>query len=458
MHPLQKTCRSLLLTICCAHGAVFFSHAAQGAVLSLEEFLHQVSRSNGDYLSMQMDSQGSELSSKVATLLFKPRVYTNMQYVYDPRDTHVPDLEGNRQIIRNASVGIQEQTPFGLQLQLSMDYSQSALLGTNSPLVTNQTITNIYPVPGFNFSLWQNFLGRMDRANRSLLEAQSLAKAYGKSFGARATLVEAEGRYWKLATIREAIRLQKDSLQRARDLLAIENRKKAKHLSDVSDVLLGEAAVQGKELELRSYAAEERAAARALNASRGIDSDQVAEALNVPGVETVLDAIAPAKPGIRGDVRVAEQEAIATRSGDEMAREKLLPTFNLYGSVYMVGVVFTLPLDQGATVEARQGYARQSDAADLAYQKKIFDAENDWKDLVARLNETKERLELAVKLETVQKLKFEEIRRKRDRGLTVAFQVFQYELDYLSATQTRLQIQGTLLGIRAQMKLYGSGS
>jgi hypothetical protein len=38
--------------------------------------------------------------------------------------------------------------------------------------------------------------------------------------------------------------------------------------------------------------------------------------------------------------------------------------------------------------------------------------------------------------------------------MTVAFQVFQYELDYLGASQNRLQIEGTLLGLQAQAKLY----
>jgi hypothetical protein len=43
-------------------------------------------------------------------------------------------------------------------------------------------------------------------------------------------------------------------------------------------------------------------------------------------------------------------------------------------------------------------------------------------------------------------------------GLTIEFQVFQYELDYLNASLARVQIEGMILALRAQMKLYSASS
>ena len=424
-------------------------------LLPVEDFLNQVSNANEGYQALQMETDGAEKTVGAASLFFKPQVFTQFQYIYDTRDTHAPDIEGKRDIQKSASAGLRQQTPFGLQLQLSMDYSHSTLLGANSPLVTRPSITNLYPVPILNFPIWQNFLGKMDHANSRLLEAQSRASAYGSSFAARAILTDAEGRYWKLAILREALTLQRASLIRAHGVLSVENRKERRKLIDSSDVLLGEAAVQGKELELKSMLIEERSAGRAFNSARGIDSDLVAEDLPIPDVAELSQLTSPSRKDRRGDVRAAEQQFIATSAGTEVAREKLLPSFNIYGSVFAVGVAFSMPLDPEPAREARDGYARQGAASELTYRRKVFEEDNDWKELAARFTDNRERLSLALKLEEIQRRKFEDVRRRRGRGLTVAFQVFQYELDFLSAAQARLQIEGILLGIRAQMKLFG---
>ena len=71
-----------------------------------------------------------------------------------------------------------------------------------------------------------------------------------------------------------------------------------------------------------------------------------------------------------------------------------------------------------------------------------------------KFSDLKERLAIAVKLESIQKRKFEDLRKLRARGLTIAFQVFQYELDYMSASLARVQIEGMLLGTWSQLKLF----
>lgn len=427
---------------------------AYAQTLSVEEYLGQVSQSHQGYRSLRAQSEGALHASKSASLLFKPQAFTNAQYIYDPRTTHAPSIEGYRNIHRNISFGLRQQTNFGLQLQLSVDYAQGTLLGTNPAFVINPNLVNFFVIPTFNFSLWQNLLGRMDRANKRLTEAQSLATAYGSRFGAQATLVEAEGRYWKLVVIREAIRLQEKSVQRAKSLVALETRKIRRHLVDSSDVLLGEATLQGKNLELKSMIAEERSAARSFNSARGINSNTVHDELALPSVESIQNIILPKRTSRRGDVHTAEQQAIAAQAGNELARENLLPNLSVYGSIFAVGLAFSIPIDQSLTQEARKGYAQQGQAAELNFERKLFEEEADWNDLMEKFSYTQERLIVALKLEEIQQRKFEETRSKLTKGLTVAFQVFQYELEYLSASLARLQLEGNLLGIRAQMRFY----
>jgi outer membrane protein TolC len=432
------------------------STVCHSQVLTVDNFLKEVTQSHEGYRSYLLDSEGADLAATGASLLFRPQAFSNMRYVYDTRTTHAPSIEGYRNIQRIVSFGVRQQTTLGVQVQFAVDYNQGLLFGTDPNITPNQSVTNFYFVPTFNISLWQNVLGRMDRANYNLQRAQSLASSYGSAFGAQATLVEAEGKYWKLAVTREAIRLQQASVSRAQSLLALEKRKKAKQLIDQSDVLLGEAAVQGKLLELKSLLAEELIAARAFNSMRGIISEKVSEELVLPKIESLQSIPIPTRKGRRNDVLAAEQQAIATSAGQDVARQKLLPNLNIYGSIFAVGLAFSIPIDQGTTQDARDGYAHQSQAAEMNYNRKRFEEENDWSDLVTRFKTTQERLIAALHLEDVQRRKFEDIRRKHEQGLTIAFQVFQYELDFLSGALARLQIEGNLLGVITQMKLYGS--
>jgi nucleoside phosphorylase/outer membrane protein TolC len=380
--------------------SVFSSHAH---AFSLDEYLTQVQHSHDGYRSLEQDSQGALAAAQTSNLLFKPQAFSAFQYTYDPRDTHDPALEGDKTVAQSISAGVREQTPWGLQLQLSLDYSLSTLIGTTSPLVTRPIVTNLYPVPVFNWSLWQNWGGRMDHANQRMQEAQSLAEAYGSDFSAKALLVEAEGRYWKLAALREVIRLQHDSLDRAKSVMDLDTRKAKQRLIDSGDTLLSEAAVQGKELELKSMLTEERSAARAFNSSRGIDSDQVEETLSLPSPESFAHLTLPNRAGTRGDLKVAEQQSIASEAGYDIANEKLKPNVNLFGSIFAMGLNFSVPLDLSLTSDSRQGYAKQAQAAELNYRRKQFEQESDWQEIRARFADNLERLQLAIKLEDLQR-------------------------------------------------------
>jgi outer membrane protein TolC len=424
--------------------------------LALDDYLAQVKKSDPGYQGLLQESAAAELTSEKGSLLFKPQFFSSVQLVDDTRDTQAPAIYGTTHIQRNFSIGLRGQTPYGVGLQLSYEYNQSNLFNTDPSIVTSPGLTNSYFVPVLNFSLWQNFLGHSDQANRRLMEAQDLANSYGKAYQAKASLVEAEARYWKLAVTREIEKIELESVSRTRGILEYDSKKAKKNLADPSDLLLWQAAVKGKELELKSIQDEEKSAARAFNSARGIDASEVGEELRVPD-PSVLVALPPiARSGHTGEVKASEQASIAQAAGSQMAREKLLPDLTLYSSIFAVGVNFSFPLDLSTTSDVRKGYDQQSLAADLDLQKKIMDEDTQWKDLERKFGEAKERYKIALELETIQKSKFENVRKRKARGLTIEDQVFQYELDSLNASLARAQIEGMILGLRAQMKLYAN--
>jgi hypothetical protein len=436
--------------------AVVFT--AQGSELSLNEYLQQVMKSDPAYQSQVQNSLGSKQTAEAAKLLFRPQFFIKAQFIDDTRTTAAPIIQGNTNIQRNFSVGLRQQTPYGLGVQFSFDSNTTTLTGTDPAFVKNPTVWNYYPVPVFSFSLWQNFWGRADRANQKVMEAQELAKAYGEEYHARATLVEAEVNYWRLAVARAVSRIERESLSRAREFLEHHQGQEKRHLGDPGNLLLAQAAVKGKELELRTKVDEERELARKFNLSRGVDSDEVQDSLELPDPKVLEGLQIIPRDEMRGDVKAAQQGAIAQTAGSDMAREKMLPEVSLYGSIFAWGLNFTVPLDIGTTSTIRQGYAVKAAAADLEFQSKAMQDRNEWKDLVRKFEDAKERLALAVDLEEVQKAKFQRIRKRLALGLTIEDQVFQYELDYLNSSLNRVQIEAMILALRAQMKLYSANS
>jgi len=80
--------------------------------------------------------------------------------------------------------------------------------------------------------------------------------------------------------------------------------------------------------------------------------------------------------------------------------------------------------------------------------------ESQWADLERKFLSAKERFQVTFELENIQRLKYESVRKRKARGLTIEDQVFQYELDYLNSSLAKAQMEGLILGLRAQMKLY----
>jgi len=432
--------------------------SAQAEVLPLDEYLAQVIHSDPGYQGLVQESVSAQATSRKALLLFRPQFFTQLQYIDDTRDTASPEIQGVKNIGRNISVGFREQTPYGMGIQLAFSANQTSLIGTDPTLVPFPAIENTYVVPQFTFSLWQNFLGHADQANQRLMAAQDLANAYGKGYQAKAKLIEAEGQYWKLAATRELARVQEESVKRARAILEYDSEKAKRHLVDPSDLLLSKAAVKGKELELHSMTDEVRKAASAFNSARAVDSEEVPETLKLPDAKTLIELPVIPREGHRGDVKAAEQASIAQSAGSEMAREKLLPELSLYGSIFAWGLNFSFPLDVGTVSSVRTGYAEQAAAADLNFQRKVIDEESEWNELTHKFSQAKEKLQIALELEEIQRDKFENVKKRRARGLTIEDQVFSYELDYLNASLARVQAQGEILGARTQMKLYSNGA
>jgi len=450
--------------------------------LTLEAFLGQVRQGNDLFTASEKASQAASFKKWESGFLTAPQFFTQLETGWDRKNRINPTLSGTAAQATNYSLGIQQQTSFGLQGKLSYIYNYTHVEGVSPMFLPNNSFYQGAPQIELRQSLWKNGFGGETRATQTLIESGHLATQHGERFRSRLKLVESENAYWRLSLMRQAVNVQRESLGRAQKIRDWNSKRVKNDLADRSDLLQADALLNIRKLELKAAVDDERVAARAFNAARGIHSDEVTETLQVmPTGELLASGERIERAEKRDDIVAAEYQKLAAEASAEVSRQRSLPTLDLYATASLnslnaspgtalsdsfgtrnpfvgAGIAFTLPLDLGVKSAAREGYALDIQSAELKLKRAIFDEEQQWRDLNAGLQEAKERLQLAVDLESLQKEKIGYERERLYRGRTVTFQVLQFELDFAAAQLNRIRAEGAILGALTQLKIFGRDS
>lgn len=452
--------------------------------LTLDEYLSQVKSKLPGYRGAQESAAGASERSGEGLLLTTPTFFFNGQWVSDAKLPAIPVFNYEKVNSNSYSLGIAQQTRFGLQGRLS--YNIGYLSYVNPTLATGAAAPiapyhDTRPALELTQSLWNNGFGAGTRAQQEASEAQALAQSNSSGFQAQSTLAQAEGAYWRLALARRSVVISREALSRAQRIEEWSARRARLHLGDLSDALQARAALQLRQLELENAVNEERSASRAFehfrNDGAAVEPEAVADALEDFDIKRVSIPEARGRAPERMDLKAAEQLERATRANAEAARSRDLPTLELFGSYALngrkgpfgeslsdpfsagrpttaVGVRFSAPLDLGLLKDVRGGWAREQAGAELAYQQKRLDLAFEWKELERRMSEARTRLKLAEELESTQERKLMHERDRFNSGRTTTYQVLVFEQDYAQAQLSRLRAQADVLSLAAQMKLF----
>lgn len=465
------------------------------APLTLEAFLDQIKNQTPGLKASLASREGGELRSQEGALSLAPTLFANLNYGSDAKLNPFSFFTWGNITSFTFSTGVSQTTTFGLQAKLHYDVTDQTmsnpLSGAGGPIV-GFTIPTVYinasPVLELTQNLWSNGFGRSTRAIQEQSEASALASSFISSFQAKTTLMKAEMTYWRLALARQAIGVQQGALERAQKIYEWNRRRARLQLEDQSAVVQAEAQVQRGILDLTSAKNEERSASRAFNLARNIDSDQVAEAV-VEMTPAMIDQIqTPARAVLRDDVKAAQQQSRASSAGAQISIEKDSPTLDLVASFALngqpasgvspyipytnlsdaftssfsfnrpttaIGFRFSMPLDFGILSHSREGWKKEHIAANLTYDQKVIEQEQNWKDLNETFGEAKHHLDLSRKLEQIQETKLTMERDRLKRGRTTTYQVLLFEQDYLAAQMMRIRDQVNVLNLVAQMKQFG---
>lgn len=446
--------------------------------LSLQEYLTEVKQKHDGFKAAEEASSGAKLRVNEGKLLLAPTIFGSTQYTHDERPTLAPAFQGNKTLLESYSLGVSQLTSFGLRAALSYNINSTNIQGISPGLVSLPEYYDTKPLLELNQSLWRNFLGAETQAEQERLEAQALATSHEQGFRTTLIFADAEAAYWRLAVATDAVAIQEASLERANEIRNWLSRQVRLQLSDKADLLQATAAVRTRELDLKAAQDEVRQAAMIFNTLRGNQGAEVKEALESVSSDKVKTLSAPVREGFRKDVLAAKERERAAMASSKLGLQRASPTLEIFSQLALngrdekigeatdesftkrhpyaaVGLRFSAPLDLGKTFDTRDGYRKELIAAELDYDRRVFEQEQEWQDLVKRLTEAKERMSLADEIVAAQREKLEYERQRRRLGRTTTYQVLLFEQDYAASQLSRLRAQFTILDTVARMKTFG---
>lgn len=472
----QKFAMAVFILSILAAGGAFAqpkdAKVATGPRLTLQDYLGQVAAKHAGYKAADLTSKGAKQTAEEGKLLFRPTLFGNAGASVAGQAN--PFSESEQFQSKNYSLGIGQATDVGLSARLTANRSEFAL---NAGALSGKYEANWTQLE-LTQSLWRNWAGREIDAQAEASEYAALANAFAQSHAGKALMLEAEAAYWRLALSREIVQVQKDALDRAQRSSDWAARRARMQLADRAEALQTSTAFQARRLELRQAEDEASAAAQAFNSSRGLNSNEVPEVL-AEITPTLTDSLqVPARTSKRDDVKAAELQAKAGAANAQIARERNKPTIEAYATVPLsepedptgafatvipqtsrvattVGIRATIPLDFARTSRVREGYDSQATAANSIFERKAFEEERDWTDLVNKFTQAKQRLKLYEELEKQQREKLLYERDRQGRGRSTLQSVLIYEGDYQVTQLGRIRTLAELLTLNAQMKLYG---
>ena len=450
------------------------------AQLTLKDYLTQIQEKNQGVKANLLVAEATQDRDGEGKLIFRPSLFGQAQTMIDKKPTGNPVAQGDRTDSQYGTIGLAQNFIFGLKGQLSYTLFHTKIYNAGRTFVPLADFNDGVAKLELSQSLWRNWKGLENAAQSDLINAQSRASKHIANFTIQSMLANAESIYWSLSQSKKVIQVQKDNLARAQYLRSWNSRRVNDGLSERSDFLQADSNLKLREYELQNALQQQNLLQRTFNSMREIDSNIVNEDLEAVDSKGLKALSAPVKSELREDTKAALEQQNLAKANATLAIERNKPTFELYGSYAIngrdsdranavsnslkndhatsaIGVRFNMPLDYKTTNNAIDGYKKEKIAAEYNYQRKIFDQDREYNDLVTRFEDAKIRLDFAEKISQTQRAKTTNERNRLTNGRTTTFQVLIFELDLAQAEILKIQTETDLLNIYAQLKIFSDG-
>jgi outer membrane protein TolC len=450
------------------------------AQLTLHDFLAQVQEKNQGVVANNLVAEGAEGREEEGRLLFRPSLFAQGQVMVDKKPVANTATQGDRTDSQYVTAGLAQNFNIGLKGQLSYTVFHTKIYNAGQTFIPVADFNDGVAKLELSQSLWRNWNGVENRAQADLINSQAKASKHIANYTVQTTLAAAESLYWSLSQTKKVIQVQKENLARAQQIRGWNSRRVNSGLSERSDFLQADSNLRLSEYNLQSALQQQNLLQRSFNSVRGIDSNIVTEELESVDSKNLTILSVPVKNDLREDTKAALEQQNLAKANAALAIERNRPTFEVYGSYALngrdpeqstaisnsfkndhstsaIGIRFNTPLDFGTINSAIASYKKEQIAADYNYQRKVFDQNREWNDLVTKFEDAKVRLSFAEKISDAQRVKTTNERNRLNNGRTTTFQVVTFELDLAQADILRIQTETDLLNIYAQLKIFSAG-
>ncbi len=455
-----------------------FASVQVGHALTLEEYMSEVRAKNGGIVGLKSSSEAKKLRKDEGGLIFKPSFFLTGEYYDDQRPTNAPTFQGTQTLRHTVRTGLSQNFRTGTKAAISYNMYKTQINGVSGALIPNNKFFDISPQLEVTQSLWRNFLGSESEATEQVQNAQVEAQRFNEAYTHKQLLLSAENAYWRLYVAQTALKVQEESLERAKRLKEWNQRRFKNNLIDEADYIQTEANLQSREIEYQDTLIETQTALKEFNSLRENEGEMV----NLEGTKGkdssyILDASLPPKMKLREDVRAFLANKKLATANAELGTQRNRPNLELYGTYSIngrdlqygdaydqavtatrpftiVGLRFTTPLDLGAMSDYKKAYAQEVVASDMAFKRKAYEVDREWEILKERFENFKQRLKLTQKMVQVQQRKFDSERRRFSQGRTTTFQVVQFEQDLANSQLLKLRYERELISVYNQLKLF----
>lgn len=457
---------------------LIFASIQVAQAITPEQYLADVRTKNGGILGLKTSSEAKKMRRDEGKLFFKPSFFLTGEYYDDQRPTNAPVFQGTQTLRHTIRSGLSQNFRTGTKATVSYNMYKTQINGVTGALIPNNKFIDISPQLEVSQSLWRNFLGSEFEATEQIQNAQVEAQRFNEAYTYKQLILAAENAYWRLYVAQTSLKVQEESLARAKKLRDWNQGRFKNNLIDESDFVQAEANLQSREIEYQDTVTEIQSALRDFNSLRENDGDVVTlDGTKGKDGSYILDSPLPPRMKLREDVRVALANKKLAAASSEIGIQRNRPNLELYGTYSMngrdqqygdaydqvvtatrpftvVGVRFTTPLDLGALTDYKKAYSQELVASNMILKRKMYEVDREWEILQERFNNFKKRLKLSQKMVQVQEKKLTTEKRRYGQGRTTTFQVLQFEQDFANAQLLKLRYERELINIYNQLKLF----
>lgn len=466
--------RNQLLKILPLLGLIFASTAQ---ALTLEAYLDEVSTKNGAIRATKITAESKTLRMDEGGLFFRPAFFLTGEYYDDQRPTNAPSFQGTQTIRHTIRTGLQQNFRTGTKTAISYNYYKTQINGSAPNVLPNRKFFDVAPMLEVTQSLWRNFLGAETVAQETVKNAQAEAGRFQDEFQRKLLLLTAENAYWRLYFTQMSLKVQQESLERAKKLRDWNAGRVRSNLVDEAELLQAEANLQNREMEYQDTLTQLDTALREFNSIREGEGSVSLEGSSDKDSAHILNAEIPARAELREDVSAALANQKLATAAASLGIQANRPQLELYGQYSIngrdrayseawdqsmtatrpfsiVGVRFLTSLDIGSVLDYKKAYTQEKAAAEMHYRRKSYEVDREWEILSERFKNFKQKLKLTQKLEKVQERKLTTEKRRYNQGRTTTFQVLQFEQDFANAQLLKLRNELEVITVYNQLKLF----